>query len=210
MTEILPNKTGRSREAREQVAARDTADLLRLPGGRRLTLRFVTPQDIAPLMAYLQSQSQRSRANRFLGIRHELTDGEVTRMLRTGEDHLFAVIGELTIDGADRIVCEARYAFDPETQACEFGLSVGDAWHGLGIGTAVLSNLECRAAAFGARRMLGDTFRDNKEMLGLARKNGFAFVHSPDDWRLVRVQKTVGHMPQDIPCLAWRSMASAA
>ena len=119
------------------------------------------------------------------------------------------MIGEINVDGVDRIVCEARYAFHPDTETCEFGLSVADGWQGLGIGSALLSNLECRAAALGARRLVGDTLRSNDEMQGLARKAGFAFTHSPEGWTLVRVRKQIDFAPQDIPCVNWREIAPA-
>ena len=39
-----------------------------------------------------------------------------------------------------------------------------------------MQNLECRAAAFGAARLFGDTLRSNDAMISLARKSGFAFA----------------------------------
>ena len=54
---------------------------------------------------------------------------------------------------------------------------------------ALLKNLECRAAALGARSLFGDTLRSNDGMIGLARKSGYAFANHPDDWKLVRFEK---------------------
>ena len=82
-------------------------------------------------------------------------------------------------DGHETIVGEARYAFDPETASIEFGLSIDDRWQGHGIGKALLKNLECRAASFGADRLFGDTLRSNDAMIGLARKSGYAFMRKP-------------------------------
>ena len=72
----------------------------------------------------------------------------------------------MTIDGFETIVGEARYAFEPDTASFEFGLSVDDRWQGQGIGSALLGNLECRAAAFGATRLFGDTLRSNEVDVG--------------------------------------------
>jgi hypothetical protein len=71
----------------------------------------------------------------------------------------------------------------------------------------LLRNLECRAAAFGARRMFGDTLRSNDVMIGLARKSGFAFTRNSDDWKLVRFEKRIDAVPQEIPCASWRLVA---
>jgi hypothetical protein len=73
----------------------------------------------------------------------------------------------------------------------------------------LLRNLECRAAAFGAERVFGDTLRSNDVMLGLARKSGFAFAPTPNDWKLVRFEKHIDVAPQDIPCASWRLAAAS-
>ena len=72
---------------------------------------------------------------------------------------------------------------------------------------SLLKNLECRAASFGAERLFGDTLRSNDAMIGLARKSGYAFTATPDDWKLVRFQKQIHVEPQDIPCASWRLAA---
>jgi len=74
--------------------------------------------------------------------------------------------------------------------------------------SALLRNLECRAAAFGAHQLLGDTLRSNQAMQSLARKSGFTFGASPDDWKLVRVTKEIDIAPKDIPCASWRLAAA--
>ncbi len=90
------------------------------------------------------------------------------------------------------------------TQKFEFGISIDDRWQGLGIGSALLGNLECRAAAQGAVGVFGDTLRSNEAMIALARKSGFALVRHPDDWKLVRFEKAVDPIHQEIPCAAWK------
>ena len=117
------------------------------------------------------------------------------------------MVAVMTIEGAETIVGEVRYAFDAETDSFEFGLSIDDRWQRHGLGSALLGNLECRAAAFGANRLFGDTLRSNDAMLGLARKFGFAFTHSPGDWKLVRFERHIAVAPQQIPCASWRLAA---
>jgi GNAT superfamily N-acetyltransferase len=111
------------------------------------------------------------------------------------------------IDGIETIVGEARYGFESDTGSFEFGLSIDDRWQGQGIGSALLRNLQCRAAALGARHMFGDTLRSNDAMIALARKSSFAFGRNPDDWKLVRFEKLIDVAPQDIPCASWRLAA---
>ena len=121
----------------------------------------------------------------------------------------FSVVATMMVDGFETIVGEARYAFHAETASIEFGLSIDDRWQGHGIGKALLKNLECRAASFGAERLFGDTLRSNEAMIALARKSGYAFTPSPGDWKLVRFEKHIDVEPRDIPCASWKLAAAS-
>ena len=189
---------------------RQHSDVLRLRTGKPVTVRFVEPSDAEALQAYFRSLSTRSRYNRFLGAISELPASQLDQFIHVGEADRFSVVAVMTIDGIETIVGEARYAFDAETDSFEFGLSIDDRWQGHGVGSAMLRNLECRAAAFGANRLFGDTLRSNDAMIGLARKSGFAFTHSPGDWKLVRLEKHIAVAPQEIPCASWRLAAQHA
>jgi RimJ/RimL family protein N-acetyltransferase len=186
---------------------RQHSDSLRLRSGKPLTLRFVEPDDAEALQAYFRSLTTRSRYNRFLGAMSELPHKLLEDFIHVGEDDRFSVIATMAIDGHETIVGEARYAFDPDKDSFEFGLSIDDRWQGQGVGSALLSNLECRAAAFGAARLFGDTLRSNEVMIALARKSGFAFTNNPDDWKLVRFEKHSDLAPKEIPCASWRLAA---
>jgi GNAT superfamily N-acetyltransferase len=189
---------------------RQHSDILRLGKGNVVTVRIVEPRDAEALQAYFRSLTVRSRYNRFLGAISELPKTELDRFTHAGEDDRFSVIAVMSIDGFETIVGEARYGFEADTASFEFGLSVDDRWQGHGIGSALLRNLECRAAAFGARRLFGDTLRSNDVMIDLARKSGFAFTSSPGDWKLVRFEKQIDVVPQDIPCASWKLAAQQA
>ena len=186
---------------------RQHSDSLLLPSGRSLSVRFVEPDDAEPLQVYFRSLSVRSRYNRFLGAMSELPQRELDHFIHVGELDRFSVIALLTVDGFETIVGEARYGFDANSRSFEFGISVDDRWQGHGIGSTLLRNLQCRAAALGASRIFGDTLRSNDAMIGLARKSGFNFVRQPDDWKLVRFEKQIEVAPQEIPCASWRLAA---
>lgn len=186
---------------------RQYSDSLRLRNGRSVTVRFVEPRDADALQAYFRSLSVRSRYSRFLGAMSELPPTELDHFIHAGESDRFSVIATMAIGGFETIVGEARYGFDADAESFEFGLSVDDRWQGHGIGSALLGNLQCRAAALGARRLFGDTLRSNDVMIALARKSGFAFTASPGDWKLVRFEKHIDLAPQAIPCASWRPAA---
>ena len=183
------------------------SDTLRSRNGDAVKVRFVEPRDAEPLQNYVRSLSSRSRYNRFLGAISELPQTLLEHFIHVGEAEQFSVVATMMFDGFETIVGEARYAFQAETSSIEFGLSIDDRWQGHGIGKALLKNLECRAASFGAERIFGDTLRSNEQMIALARKAGYAFTASPGDWKLVRFEKNIDVEPRDIPCASWRLAA---
>ena len=182
-------------------------DYLRLRDGKTLTVRLVAPDDAETLQRYFRQLSTRSRYNRFLGAMSELPASELDHFIHAGENDRFSVVAAMTIDGRETVVGEARYGFEVATGQFEFGISIDDRWQGRGIGSTLLHNLECRAAALGAHGMFGDTLRSNEPMIALARKSGYAFTRHPDDWKLVRFEKPIDPIHQDIPCADWRLVA---
>ena len=183
------------------------SDVLHAKDGSEIKVRFVEPRDREELQNYIRSLSSGSRYNRFLGALSELPKSELERFIHVGEADRFTVVATIMVDGFETIVGEARYAFHADTSSVEFGLSISDRWQGHGIGKALLKNLECRAASFGAQRLFGDTLRSNATMIGLARKSDYSFTNSAGDWKLVRFEKQIHVEPQDIPCASWRLAA---
>ena len=184
---------------------RQYSDVLRARDGSTVNVRFVEPRDAEPLQNYFRALTTRSRYNRFLGATSELPPSVLEQFIHIGEQERFSVIATMLVDGHEIIVGEARYAF--EDGSIEFGLSIDDRWQGHGIGKALLKNLECRAASFGAERLFGDTLRSNDSMIALARKSGYAFMPSPGDWKLVRFEKQIDVEPSDVPCASWKLAA---
>ena len=186
---------------------RQYSDVLRSRHGNEVTVRFVEPRDAEALQNYFRALTTRSRYNRFLGAASELPASLLEDFIHVGAADRFSVVATMLVDGHETIVGEARYAFDSDNASIEFGLSIDDRWQGHGIGKALLKNLECRAASFGAERIFGDTLRSNDAMIALARKASYAFTNSPGDWKLVRFQKQIHVEPQEIPCASWRLAA---
>jgi GNAT superfamily N-acetyltransferase len=186
---------------------RQYSDVLRSRHGEVVTVRFVEPRDAEALQNYFRSLTTRSRYNRFLGATRELPPSLLEDFIHIGEADRFSVVATMLVEGRETIVGEARYAFDSDTASIEFGLSIDDRWQGHGIGKALLKNLECRAASFGATHLFGDTLRSNDAMIALARKSGYAFTNTPGDWKLTRFQKQIHVEPQEIPCASWRLAA---
>jgi GNAT superfamily N-acetyltransferase len=184
------------------------SDVVHTRRGEAVTLRFIMPDDAEALQAYVRRLSSRSRYNRFLGAMSELPKRVLEDFTHAGRDDRFSLMATMH-DDAEAIVGEARYAFHPENDSVEFGLSVQDRWQGHGIGPALMQNLECRAAALGAITMFGDTLRSNDVMIRLAKKSGYLFRQHPDDWKLVRFEKPIAQAGAGIPCASLRLVATS-
>ncbi|MDB5620802.1 GNAT family N-acetyltransferase [Tardiphaga sp.] len=187
----------------------DYSDALLTRSGAVVTVRFAGAADAEALQGYFRDLSQASRYRRLMGAARELPVGQLDVFTHLRDDGRFTVLATMTIDGHERIVGEARYAFDEATSHFEFGLSVANQWQGHGLGMALLSNLQCRAAALGAETLFGDTLPFNDAMLGLARRAGFTFAPTPGDWKQIRLEKRIAIAPQEISCASWRLRAEA-
>jgi RimJ/RimL family protein N-acetyltransferase len=174
---------------------------LRLPGGEPVTVRPVCPQDSDALQAYVRALSPDARYKRFFGPLRELPPAELDRVIHLHHRNRLALIAETRLDGASFVIGEARYALGPDRLNCELAVSVAEGWHGKGLGTLLLGDVECRARSLGARHLVGDVLRTNEAMQALARKAGFAMADIPGDAKLVRIVKDLGRPARTaLPC----------
>jgi GNAT superfamily N-acetyltransferase len=173
-----------------------------------LTLRVARPGDAVALQAYFRSLGPASRYNRLMAAASELPQTLLEAFVDPGRRGGFSIIATLAGD-VEAIIAESRYALDPDTAGFEFGLSVADRWQGQGFGSALLADLECRAAEAGAATLFGDTLRNNVAMVRLARKSGFAFAAAPQDWKQVRFEKHIEPALRGIPCAGWEAALAA-
>jgi acetyltransferase len=135
-------------------------------GDEAVTVRPARPRDADRINAYIRGLSFASRYTRFLGPVNELARAELHRMTHGNDTAPPALIVESGDGDARTVVGEARYALDGI--ACEFALSVSDAWRGRGVGTLLMEIIEERAKLRGAHYLVGDVLRSNQPMLALA------------------------------------------
>jgi GNAT superfamily N-acetyltransferase len=174
----------------------------------RLVLRPARSSDGDALQSYVRGLSWQSRYNRFLGAANELSALELARTLAAnGRDRLTLL---LTLRAEDRetVVGEARVALSCAERAGEFSMSIADDWRRLGVGSALLVEIERKAAADGIEWLFGDTLRTNEGMIALARGRGFRLGAGLEP-RLVRIQKRLNAAP-DLPCRKWTEIAGGA
>jgi RimJ/RimL family protein N-acetyltransferase len=175
-------------------------NVLRLPGGQAVMVRAISPQDADSLQAYIRNLSAPARRNRFLGAVSELAPRELNRLTHMNGPQELALAVFARTGGETTVIGEAVQVIAPESRRCEIALSVADAWQRKGLGTILLSHMECRARMIGVRHVIGEILRANEAMRGLAHKAGFAVRSSLTDARLVEVVKDLSSLRTGLPC----------
>jgi GNAT superfamily N-acetyltransferase len=175
----------------------------------RLALREARMTDGDALQNYVRGLSPQSRYNRFLGAASELPASELARALAANGCDTLTLLLTSTAGTHETVVGEARAALSCAERAGEFAMSIADDWRRLGVGSALLEEIEGKAAADGIEWLFGDTLRTNEGMIALARSRGFRLGAGLEP-RLVRIQKRLEQAAPDLPCRKWTEIAGGA
>jgi GNAT superfamily N-acetyltransferase len=127
-------------------------------------IRIATPSDGEKLRAMFARSSQKTIYRRFHIPYPEVPDWMVTLMLEA--DHHEKETPVAVVE--EKIVGHAMYARECVDGEAEMAILVEDEWQSMGIGKALLSELEERATLRGIDTFVGDVLGENRSMLGLA------------------------------------------
>ncbi len=159
-----------------------------LPDGTNMTIRPIRPEDADIEQTFVRALSEESKYFRFMDTLQELTPTMLVRFTQIDYDREMAFIGVVELEGTEVEVGVCRYISNPDGESCEFALVVADAWHHQGIGLKLMATLIDVARAKGLKRMEGEVLANNRAMLGLVERLGFAVMTSPDDPGIKQVQ----------------------
>lgn len=187
----------------------DLIDVVQLPGGDRVTVRPVLPQDKELTDAFFRSLSATSRYNRLLGPARGLSADLLARLTDIDYSDHVALLAEVFEDGQEIVIAEARYARGADKTLAEFAVSVAEDWQGKGLASLLLSKLAMNAAAHGVQRLCGQTLAGNSAMLHMARRAGFATSISLEAPGLVQLEKVIDPSSRLRPCAQSGSRAVA-
>ena len=154
----------------------------------RLTLRPVLPQDQLLLAGLVAGLSPSARRNRFHGAVN-LSFSRLQQMSCVDYQRQMALVVTACVDGAERLIADARYVVESDQQGAEFALMVDERWQRHGIGAWALRALERAASMAGLQRLHGEVLEDNAPMLGLMQRCTYALSADRDDNRLVRAER---------------------
>jgi len=129
-------------------------------------LRAIRPSDAGELIAIFDGLSNQSRWLRFLAAKPRLLPRELRYFTEVDHHDHEAIIALGRRDG--RGLGVARYVRLLDDPACaDVAVAVVDAWHGRGLGRALLSQLVERARDEGVHRFAATVSAQNTAMTGL-------------------------------------------
>ena len=145
---------------------------LELRDGAKVRLRPIRPEDAELELGFFRRLSERSRYHRFMQHLPDLPPRMLARFTQLDYDRELALVA-LDPRGGE-FIAVGRYAPNADGTSAEFALTVADEWQGKGVGSGLLRRL-CQAARdAGYRALYGYILADNREMLELAHRLGFA------------------------------------
>jgi acetyltransferase len=154
---------------------------LELPGGAKLTLRPIRPEDAAQETAFVEALSPESRHQRFRSALRGLTPATLAHFTQIDYDREMALVAIDASGGADREVGVCRYIRLPDGKSCEFAIVVADDWQGRGLGRLMMLRLIEIARSRGLDTMVGYVLSSNAGMIGLCTSLGFSNEPEPGD-----------------------------
>ena len=160
-----------------------------LRDGAALTIRPIRPADMDMEKAFVRKLSDYSRYYRFMQPIRELSPAMLEHFTHPDYDREMALIALSTCDGKEEEIGVARYVKYPDGRQCEFALAIADAWHGKGVGTALMQELIAAARSAGLESMEGFVLTTNQAMLKLVKFLGFSVKMNPADPTQMTVQK---------------------
>jgi acetyl coenzyme A synthetase (ADP forming)-like protein len=140
-----------------------------LRDGGSIHVRAIRPDDRERLAEHFHRLSERSVRFRFMGMKRELSEGDLDYFTRPDFVRHIGLVATLREGGAERIIGVGRYVADDEDPVAEVAFAVADEHQGRGIGTLLLEHLLRVARERGITEFRADVLGDNNQMLDVFR-----------------------------------------
>ena len=139
-------------------------DLVELPDGTEILIRPVTGEDRRLLLAGFARFGERSREQRFMGVKVKLTEAELAFFTEV-DHHDHVALGALDPRTGEGVGIARFIRLQPGGQVAEAAIAVVDAWQGRGVARALLAALLRRAEEEGIERFQATLKASNRAML---------------------------------------------
>ncbi len=151
---------------------------IHIDGVGELLVRPVRPEDADLLVDLFNSLSPRSIYYRFFSPMKQLSPEMLARFTQIDYDREIALVAIRETGSEEKMFGAARVILQPNLKDAEFAVLIGDPWQGRGIGAHLLSRCIDIARERKLGTIWGTVLAENKGMLALGRKLGFAITRS--------------------------------
>lgn len=149
-------------------------EIIKIKTGQDILIRPIRPEDEEVHYEFLSQLTPEDVRFRFFGQVGKLPHSQMARLTQIDYDREMAFIASTeTSGGARETLGVVRTVTDPNNEQTEFAIVVRSDMKGMGLGRTLLEKMIGYCTARGTKEMVGQILRDNKRMLGLAKKFGF-------------------------------------
>ncbi|MFC3031144.1 GNAT family N-acetyltransferase [Pseudoalteromonas fenneropenaei] len=153
---------------------KELVETVQLKNGVVATLRPIRPEDERAHQEFDQSLTKEDRYRRFFGELPQFNHEQLAKMTQIDYDREMAFIVTEPYKSSYRTLGVSRVLMDPDNLIAEFAVVVRSDCQGLGLGTILLSAAINHCRKQGVQYIEGITLPENKGMIELARRLGFA------------------------------------
>ncbi len=152
-----------------------------LDDGRPVTLRPIRPEDEPLEFELFETFSKETWRYRFFGPMKDVTHEDMVRFTNIDYRREMAIIGVLEEEGERKMIGVGRLIIDPDKNAGEYAVVVGDPWQGLGLGEKLTDAIIGVAEDKELDYIYGTIMKENTRMINLVEKMGFEIEEESDE-----------------------------
>jgi acetyltransferase len=160
---------------------RELEETLELPGGRRLLVRPIRPEDEQAHQAFLAGLRPEDIYFRFFSLVRAMAHSQMARYTQIDYEREMAFIAVDAEQVPPATVGVVRGVFSSDGREAEFAIIVQSELKGLGLGRALLEKLVRYCRSRGTKEVVGQVLPENRPMLALADRLGFVRRPLPED-----------------------------
>ena len=149
---------------------------------RRILLRAIRPEDGTQHQEFFNALDSDDVRYRVFTQMRSLQPSQLARLTQIDYDREMAFIATSEREpGRCETLGVARAVADPDNVVAEFAIIVRSDLKGQGLGSVLLKKLIDYCRSRGTKELVGEALADNRRLIGLARRFGFAITHDRGD-----------------------------